>query len=49
MRQAREQATESPLSDLFAFAPINEVNTVIADQAEVVAGQAVSRAAITRA
>ena len=42
MRLARAQATESPLSDLFAFAPINEVNAVVGDQAEIVNGQAVS-------
>ncbi|HTC77698.1 MAG TPA: ABC transporter permease [Terriglobales bacterium] len=42
MRQARAQATESPLTDFFAFAPIHEVNAVVADQAEIVNGQAVS-------
>src|ERR1700704_681242 len=36
------QATESPLSDLFAFAPIDEVNAVVGDQAEIINGQAVS-------
>jgi predicted permease len=36
------QATETPLSDLFAFAPIDEVNAVIGDQAEIIDGQAVS-------
>src|SRR5262245_24847447 len=35
-------ATESPLSDLFAFAPIYEGIAVSADQAEMVKGQAVS-------
>src|SRR5207244_10522326 len=42
MRQARAQATESPLTDFFAFAPIHEVNAVVTDQAEIVNGQAVS-------
>src|SRR5215831_6040632 len=42
MRQARAAAPESPLSDLFAFAPIREVNAVVGDQAEVINGQAVS-------
>jgi predicted permease len=36
------QATESPLSDLFAFAPIDGVNAVVGDQAEIINGQAVS-------
>jgi len=36
------QATETPLSDLFAFAPIQDVNAVNGDQAELVDGQAVS-------
>ena len=40
MRQARA-APESPLSDFFAFAPI-EVTAVVGDQAEIVNGQAVS-------
>src|SRR6266850_3958456 len=42
MRQAQTQATESPLSDLFAFAPIQDVSAVISYQAELVDGQAVS-------
>src|SRR5215468_1068698 len=41
MRQARAAAQESPLSDLFAFAPL-EVTAVAGDQAEIVNGQAVS-------
>jgi len=36
------QATETPLSDLFAFAPIQDVSAVVADQAELIDGQAVS-------
>jgi predicted permease len=42
MRQARAAATESPLSDFFAFAPIREVTAVVGDQAEIINGQAVS-------
>jgi len=42
MRQARAQATESPLSDFFAFAPVRDVNAVVGDQAELINGQAVS-------
>ena len=42
MRQARAQATDSPLSDFFAFAPIPEMNAVVGDEAEIVNGQAVS-------
>src|SRR5262245_56003681 len=41
MRQARAAAPESPLSDFFAFAPL-EVTAVVGDQAEIVNGQAVS-------
>src|SRR5215813_3523849 len=42
MDQTRAQASDSPLSDLFAFAPVPEVTAVVGDQAEVVDGQAVS-------
>src|SRR2546422_283504 len=42
MRQARAQASDSPLSDFFAFAPIREVSAVAGNQAEIVNGQAVS-------
>src|SRR5215475_8367249 len=41
MRQARAAAPDSPLSDIFAFAPL-EVTAVVGDQAEIVNGQAVS-------
>ena len=41
MRQAHAAAPDSPLSDFFAFAPI-EVTVVVGDQAEVITGQAVS-------
>jgi predicted permease len=42
MRQAQVRAPESPLSDLFAFAPIHEMYAVLGDQAEVINGQAVT-------
>lgn len=42
MRQARAAAPDSPLSDFFAFAPIPELTAVVADQAEIINGQAVS-------
>jgi predicted permease len=42
MRQAQAQATETPLSDFFAFAPMHEVSAVTGDQAEIINGQAVS-------
>jgi predicted permease len=41
MRQARAAAPDSPLSEIFAFAPL-EVTAVVGDQAEIVNGQAVS-------
>jgi predicted permease len=41
MRQARA-AEDNPLSDLFAFAPLAELNAVVGQQAEVVSGQVVS-------
>src|SRR5262245_58383398 len=41
MRQARSASSDSPLSDFFAFAPI-EVSAVVGDQAAIVNGQAVS-------
>ena len=41
MRQARAAASEGPLSDFFAFAPIG-LTAVVSDQAEVINGQAVS-------
>ena len=42
MQQAHAQASESPLSDFFAFAPIRELNAVVGDEAEIITGQAVS-------
>ena len=42
MDQTRAQSSDTPLSDLFAFAPLREVTAVVGDQAEVVDGQAVS-------
>jgi predicted permease len=42
MRQARAQASDSPLSGFFAFAPIRELTAVVDQQAELISGQAVS-------
>src|SRR5436190_7414145 len=42
MRQARAAVSDSPLSDLFAFAPLRELNAVVGEQAEIVNGQAVT-------
>jgi predicted permease len=42
MRQARAAATDDPLSDFFAFAPIYGLTAVANDQAEDVSGQFVS-------
>src|SRR5262245_44502906 len=41
MRQT-QAAPDSPLSDLFAFAPFGEMNAVVGQQAEVISGQVVS-------
>ena len=41
MRQALA-APDGPLSDFFAFAPIQQLTAVVGDQAEIVNGQAVS-------
>src|SRR6266508_1077934 len=40
--RAQAQATDSPLSDLFAFAAVREVTAVTSNQAETINGQAVS-------
>jgi predicted permease len=42
MRRALAHKTDSPLSDLFAFAPIYEISAVVGNQAEVINGEAVS-------
>ena len=42
MQQSQSQTSNSPLSDLFAFAPLHELTAVLGDQAEVIEGQAVS-------
>src|SRR2546423_1359296 len=42
MCQARAAAPNGPLSDFFAFAPINEMTAMVGDQAEIINGQAVS-------
>lgn len=47
MRRQAQAAPDGPLSDLFAFAPIRELNAVVDKQAEVISGQAVSGAYYT--
>ncbi|HKP86987.1 MAG TPA: ABC transporter permease, partial [Blastocatellia bacterium] len=42
MRRARAAASDGPLSDLFAFAPLSELTAAVGEQAEVVSGQAVT-------
>ena len=42
LRLAHDAAPESPLSDLFAFAPLPELAAKFGDQAEIINGQAVS-------
>src|SRR5215216_686454 len=42
LRHAQTAGTESPLSDLFAFAPIPEITASAGDQPESINGQAVS-------
>src|SRR5215468_4807751 len=42
MRQSHLRGPDSPLSDLFAFAPFGELNAVVGQQAEVISGQVVS-------
>src|SRR5690349_22963692 len=42
MQKTQAASTESPLNDLFAFAPIEEMTANIGDQPEVITGQAVS-------
>jgi predicted permease len=42
MRESQAAATQSPLSDLFAFGPLREVTVKVGDAAEVINGQAVS-------
>src|SRR5262249_28941889 len=42
MRQAHAAASDSPLSDLFAFAPLPELTAMVGDQAEIINGQAVT-------
>jgi predicted permease len=42
MNQARLQTSDSPLSDLFAFAPIRELTALVDQQAEIINGQAVT-------
>jgi predicted permease len=40
--RARVAAPDSPLEDLFVFAPTRELTAVVGDQAEIIKGQAVS-------
>src|SRR5882672_7093403 len=47
MRQTSAATPESPLSDFFAFAPIEEVTSMVGDEAEVINGQVVSGAYYT--
>jgi len=42
LQSARAQSSDNPLSDLFAFAPLYELSSVVNEQAEVIQGQAVS-------
>jgi predicted permease len=42
MRQAHLRGQESPLSDLFAFAPIHEIDALLGNQAEIINAQAVT-------
>jgi predicted permease len=42
LRLAQAASSESPLSDLFAFAPLRELTAKLGDQAEIIDGQAVS-------
>ncbi len=42
MQKTQAASTESPLSDVFAFAPLPEVTANMGDQPEVINGQAVS-------
>jgi predicted permease len=42
MRQAGQQASDSPLTNFFAFAPMGELTAVLDQQAELIRGQAVS-------
>src|SRR5262245_572892 len=42
MRQASAVAPDGPLSDLFAFAPLRELNAVVGEEAEIINGQAVT-------
>ena len=42
MRQAHGATPASPLSDFFAFAPTRELTAVVAGEAEIIKGQAVS-------
>src|ERR1051325_4576717 len=42
MSRARSLEANSPLTDLFAFGPLNKINARFSDHAEIIAGQAVT-------
>src|ERR1051325_9396799 len=42
MRQAHAATPDSPLRDLFAFAPLSELSAMVGDRAEIINGQAVT-------
>ena len=42
MNHARSREPNSPLSDLFAFGPLNDINARFSENAEIIDGQAVS-------
>ena len=42
MQQSQATATQSPLSDLFAFGPISELTAKVGDGSEIISGKAVS-------
>ena len=42
LQQSQASATQSPLSDLFAFGPLSEITAKLGHEAEIIDGQAVS-------
>ncbi|HZM88830.1 MAG TPA: ABC transporter permease [Blastocatellia bacterium] len=44
MRQARAATPDSPLEDVFAFAPLRDLTVLAGDQPEIISGQAVTGA-----
>src|SRR6266498_2207095 len=47
MRQARAAAADSPLNDLFAFAPLSGLAAVVGDKVEIINGQVVTGGYLT--